>query len=74
MYVWENVEERDYIIPMGKYDFETSNNVYMVGLMLLITIEICIIGKTVIMDRGFCVLKGILKMRKKCVYGGVMIK
>ena len=31
-------------------------------------------GKAVIMDCSFCVLKGLLEMRKRGVYGGALIK
>ena len=33
-----------------------------------------ITGKAVIMDIGFCVLKGLLEIRKMGVYGSVLIK
>ena len=53
IYGWWIVEGRDHTIPMGRPDFETSNNMKTVGLMLRLTRALWITGKAVIMDSGF---------------------
>ena len=45
-----------------------------VGLILQLKILLWIIGKAVIMDSGFCVLKGIRETNKRGVYGSALIK
>ena len=74
MYGWEIVEGRDHPIPMGRPEFETSPNMKTFGLMLRLTRALCSTWKAVIMDSGFCVLKGLLEMRKRGVYGSALIK
>ena len=74
MYGWDIVEGRDNPIPMGRPEFETSPNMKMVGLMLTLTSVQWSTGMSVIMDSGFCVLKGPLEMRKRGVYGSALIK
>ena len=68
MYGW------DHTIPMERPEFETSTNMKVVGLILLLTRELWSTGKSVIIDSGFCVLKGLMEMRKRKVYGGELIK
>ena len=74
MYGWEIVKGWDHTIPMGKPEFETSPNMKTVGLILQLKILLWIIGKAVIMDSGFCVLKGIRETNKRGVYGSALIK
>ena len=74
MYVWVIVEGRDHPIPMGRPEFETSPNMKTIGIMLRLTRALWSTGKAVIMDGGFCVLKGLLEMRKRGVYGSTLIK
>ena len=74
MYVWDIVEVRDNLIPMGQPEFEISTNIKMVGIMLRIARALWINGKAVITDSGFCVLKLLLEMMKRGVYGGELIK
>ena len=74
MYGWVIVEGRDPPIPMGRPEFETSPNMKMVGLVLRLTRALCITGKAVIMDSGFCVLKRLSEMRKRGFYGSALIK
>ena len=74
MYGWEIVEGRDHPIPMGRPEFETSPNMKTVGLMLRLTRARWSTGKAVIIDSGLCVLKGLLEMRKRGVYGSALIK
>ena len=59
---------------MGRPEFETSPNMKMVGLMLTLMSVQWSTGMSVIMDSGFCVLKGPLEMRKRGVYGSALIK
>ena len=68
------VEGRDYLIPMGRPEFETSPNMKMVGIIIWLMISLWSTDKTVIMDSKFCVLKRILGIRKRGVYGSVLIK
>ena len=67
MYVWEIVEVRDHMIPMGRPEFYTSPNMKTVGLMLQLTRLIWSTSKAVIMDICLCLIKGILKMMKRGV-------
>ena len=73
MYGWEIVEGKYHTIPMGRPEFETSPNMKTVVLMLQLTILLWITGKEVIMYRGFCVLKGLLELKKRVVYGSRLI-
>ena len=45
-----------------------------VGLLLRLTKPLWYTSKTVILDSGFCVLKGIVEMRKLGVFGAALIK
>ena len=42
--------------------------------MLWLTRSLCSTGKAVIMDNGFCFLKGLLETRNRGVYGSALIK
>ena len=68
MYGWELFEGRDYPIPMRRPKFDTISNMKMVGLIILLTRALWIIGKALIMESGFCVLRGYLKLER----GGFM--
>ena len=46
----------------------------IVGIMLRLMRALWRTGKAVIMDSSFCVLKGLLEMRKRGFYGSVLIK
>ena len=59
---------------MGRPEFETIPNIKMVGIMLRLTRSLRITGKEVITNIGFYVLKQILQMRKRGVYGSSLIK
>ena len=59
---------------MERPEFETSPNMKTVGLMLQPARELWSNGKEVIVYIGFYVLKGILYMRKRGVYGSALIK
>ena len=74
IYGWQIVEVRDHRIPMGQPEFQTSLNMKKVVLMLRLKRALWSTGKATIMGSGFCVLKGILEMRKRGVYGIKLIK
>ena len=54
--------------------FYTSTNNNTDGLMFWLTRYLWSTGKTVIMDIGFFVLKGLVEMRKRGFYGSTLIK
>ena len=60
MYGWEIWGGRDCTIPIERLKFKTNINIKMVRFMLQITKVLCSTGKTVTMDSGLCVLKGLL--------------
>ena len=68
MYVWEIFERRDHPIPIGRPNMKT------VGLIIWLTIVIWNTGKSVVMDSGLCVLKGLLETRKRGVSGSALMK
>ena len=74
MYGWDIVEGRDYTIPMGRPESETSPIMKTVGLMLRQIRALWSTGKAVIMDRGSCVLKLLLEISKRVIYGSELIK
>ena len=45
-----------------------------VGLLLRLTKALWATGKVVILDSGFCVLRGIIELKKKGVFGAALIK
>ena len=55
-------------------EFETSSNINMVGLKIILTRSLWRTRKAVIMDSCFCVLERLFEMRKRGVYGSVLIK
>ena len=59
MYGWEIVEGRDHLIPMGRSELKTNTNMNTLSLILQLTRLIWSTGKAVVMDWGFCVLKGL---------------
>ena len=65
---WDILKRRDNPIPMGRPEFETSSNMKTVGLMIWITRDPCS------MDRNFCVLRSILEIIKRGVYGIALVK
>ena len=74
MYGWNIFEGRDNPIPMGRPEFDTSPNINMVGLIIWLMRAMWSTGKAVIMDISYCVLKGILEIRKRGFYGSALIK
>ena len=59
---------------MTRSDFNTSPNMKMVGLMIQLPIAICSTGKSVTMDRWFCVLTGIFQMSNRVLYRISLVK
>jgi hypothetical protein len=45
-----------------------------VGLLLQVTRQIWSTGKVIILDSGFCVLKGIVELMKRGVFASALIK
>ena len=64
IYDWDIVKGIYHPIKMGRPEFETSTNIKMVGLMLRLARYLWSTWKATIMGSGFCVLKGLLEMRK----------
>ena len=63
---------RERISRKKKHDFEEKGKT--VGLLLRQTRPIWNQAKVVILDSGFCVLKGIVEVRKKGVFAAALIK
>ena len=74
MYVWEIVEGMDHPITMRQPEFESSTNMKTVGIIIRLTRLRSITGKAVITEIVFCVLKGLLEIMQRRVYGSVLIK
>ena len=64
----------DHPIPMSRPKFETSVNMKTDVIILILTRDIWNIRKAVIIDSGFCILKGIFEMNTRGVYGSAFIK
>ena len=56
--------------PKPKYDDLGKT----VGLLLRLTRQLHATSKVVVLDSGFCVLKGIIELRKRGVFAGALIK
>ena len=68
------MDGRDIPIPMGRPESETISTMNAVGIIIWLTRLLWSNGKAVITDRSFCVLRGILEMRKRGIYGSALIK
>ena len=73
MYQLELVEGKDCPRELGPKKYNSYKG-KTVGLMCCMTVPIHHMGKVVIMDSGFGVLKGLLELKKLGVYGLVVIK
>ena len=73
MYWIELVEGKDRPNQMGPEEFSEKGG-KTVGLMLRMCQPIWHTGKVVILDSGFCVLKGIVELKKVGVYASALIK
>ena len=71
MFAVELMEGKDKPPQVNK---EFSNRGKMVGLLLRLTRPIWHSSRIVILDSGFCVLKGIVELRKKGVFASALIK
>ena len=71
---WDIFKGSHRLIPMGIPNFETSPYKKTTGIMLRLARALWITGKAVVMDRIFCVLKGLLEMRKRGVCVNASIK
>ena len=57
---------------MGKKEFEEKGE--MSGLIAMMTKTLCVTGKVVAMDSGFCVLEGLISMVEKVFFWSALIK
>ena len=69
----ELVEGRDCPQELGEPKFNNKGG-KTIGLMLRMTKPIWNTGRLVILDSGFCVLKGLIELAKQGVYGAALIK
>jgi hypothetical protein len=72
LYCMEMVEGKDTPpeLPPAEYEFRGKT----VGLLLRLTKTIWGTGRLVILDSGFCVLEGIVALRRKGVFASALIK
>lgn len=68
----ELVEGKDRPKQLGKLEFQEMGNT--TGTMLRCTKPIWNMGKVVVMDSGFCVVRGICELMKRGVYSSALIK
>ena len=66
------VERKDRPIALGQQEYNNMGST--VGLLLRMLTPIFHKGYVVILDSGFCVLKGIIELRKKGVFASALIK
>ena len=69
----ELVEGKDRPKELGKPDGHFKGGV-TVGLLLRLTKSLYHTGKCVILDSGFCVLKGLVELRKVGVFASAVTK
>ena len=72
LYAIEIVEGKDKPRETGRPEFDNLGKT--VGLMLRLTKMLWNTGKVVVLDSGFCVLKGIVELLKRGVYASAVIK
>ncbi len=72
MFYVKLVEGNDLLPQLGPKEFDDHGKT--VGLMLQVSHSLWNLGKVVTMDSGLSVLKGILAMKKKCVFGQSLVK
>ena len=66
------VEGKDHPRALGQQEFNNMGST--VGLLLRMLAPIFHKGYVVILDSGFCVLKAIIKLRKKGIFASALIK
>ena len=72
MFVIDLVEGRNK--PKEVPSLDPQKNGLTFSLLLRMYQSLCIKGTIIILDSGFCVLKGIIELMKKGVHTGVCIK
>jgi Transposase IS4 len=72
MFAIELVEGKDRPPNLGLYEFEEKGKT--VGLLLRLTKQLWGTGKVVVLDSGFCVLQGLIELRKKGVFAAAIVK
>ena len=72
--MWELVEGKDIPKELGRPDFEIGPGISTMALMWRMNKPLWRIGKTVIMGSGFCVLKWLIGMYDRGVYGSTVAK
>ena len=73
LYQLELVEGKDRPVELGPLPYENLGG-KTVGLLLRLTRPIHTSGRCVILDSGFCVLKGLIELRKRGVFASALIK
>ena len=68
----ELVEQKDWPLKLGQQEY--GNPGVTVGLLQSLLVPIFQLGFVVILDSSFCVLKVIIKLRKKGVFVSTLIK
>ena len=72
MWGTEMVEGKDHPQQLGRPEHDNLGST--IGLLLRILTPIFFKGFIVILDSGFCILKGIIELRKKGVFASALIK
>ena len=73
MFVFELVEGKEHPRQAGTLDFEDLRG-KTVGLFFRIIKSYFATGRCVIFDSGFCILKGLIRLRKKGVFACDVMK
>ena len=72
MYAVELVEGKDHPPQLGNPEFNEKGKT--VGLLQRLTRRLWHTSKAVVLDSGFCVLQGLVELRKKGVFAAALIK
>lgn len=73
MFGIELVEGKDHPVQLGPPTFDDLGG-KTVGLLIRLTEKLWHSGKVVVLDSGFCVLKGLIQLRQKGVFAAAVIK
>ena len=73
LYRWEFVECKDSPRELVISEFQTVPGTSTMDLMWIIKKPLCVTGNNVIMDSGFCVLKGLISMYERVVCGSSLV-
>ena len=74
MYRWELVKGKDRPKDLGRMDFETGPVKSTISLVWRMTKPLWGSGKTVVMDIGLCMFKGLIGMYDIGLYGSAVTK